>query len=285
MVHLVPVRVLASQTPRTRQRQHTEAQVQLVAEAVPEVTADHDLRGLPLAGIRGPAPEVVVKIRIVDPALEVKVDLVDLHVVAQVERGRPAECISVGVIETGLVQVADVGPGAEVDVAVRCVRQLEAGPAGLEQAVNVVSRVRRWRLRRRFGLRRRRGTRRAAFRAVAPGELELQLPDARVPCRELPLQRRLPLLQPVQALENLRFGRLRTETRLCSEQRCRDGEQRASEQKMRTPTCVLIDARPALCQRFRRHRSINSRKTVSCRARAAGRRRHDACRRAPRSRP
>ena len=218
VVHAQPVRKGVVGGPCRGQRTDAGGEADGIVEPVAEVAGDDDLGALPLAGVAGPGIEQVAEVRVEQPALEAQVDLLQLQVLAQVERPRAAEGIRVGALEGLLVEVSRVGEHAEIDFA-----QLVAGQhhalAALVAAPLLVSRRGR-----RHGRGRPLG-RLCGIGSAGPGDrhgvgalhrrctrgtdLGFELADARIPLLQLLLQLGLPVLQGLQAFLDRTVSTLR----------------------------------------------------------------------------
>src|SRR6185503_9829437 len=133
-VDAVPERERAAQAACAGILRHARADVELLTEAVIEAATENDLRTVAHLRVLGPDEEHVGELLVVDPALEVEVDLVELEVVAQIERLRASERIRVSLFEILLIQITRVRPDAEVQRAEIRIGDPEAGAAGREIA-------------------------------------------------------------------------------------------------------------------------------------------------------
>src|SRR6185436_14444095 len=87
-VDAVPERERAAQAARAGVLRDAGADVELLTEAVVETAAEDYLPAVSHLRVLRPDEEHVRELRVVDPPLEVQIDLVQLEVIAQIERLR-----------------------------------------------------------------------------------------------------------------------------------------------------------------------------------------------------
>ncbi len=127
VVDAEPVGELALGAADAREARDAAAQRDVPVERVAQVAGAHHLRRVALGHVRGPDVQVVAHLRCQEPAGERQEELVELDVLALLDRLGVPEGVGVGRVQALLVQVAHVAEEPHVDLALLALDQQEPG--------------------------------------------------------------------------------------------------------------------------------------------------------------
>ncbi len=141
VVDAQPVGELALGAAHAGKARDPGAKRHVAVEHVAQVAGAHHLRRVALRRVRGPDVEVVAELRRQEPAGERQEELVELDVLALLDRLGIAEGVHVGRVQSLLVQVARVAEEPDVDLALLPGDDPEAGVGDVLQRLRLLLRL------------------------------------------------------------------------------------------------------------------------------------------------